>query len=87
MGVQVRTSSWCRVYESSLLCPSACFCEDGSIAVEACHVVLLSGARCDRGSRREGGDAPYVDKDQLKWGLFNEDLSPQEAGVAGVSTR
>jgi hypothetical protein len=38
--------------------------------------VLLSGARCDRGSRREGGDAPYVDKDQLKGSLFNEDLSP-----------
>jgi hypothetical protein len=29
------------------------------------HVVLLSGARCDRGTRRENGDAPYVDKDQL----------------------
>jgi hypothetical protein len=47
-----------------------------------CHVVLLSGARCDRGSRREGGDAPYVDKDQLKGSLFNENLSPHEVGVA-----
>jgi hypothetical protein len=47
-------------------------------------VVLLSGARCDRGSRREDGDAPYVDKDQLKGSLFNEDLSPHEAGVAEV---
>jgi hypothetical protein len=45
--------------------------------------VLLSGARCDRGSRREDGDAPYVDKDQLKGSLFNKDLSPHEAGVAG----
>jgi hypothetical protein len=44
--------------------------------------VLLSGARCDRGSRREGGDAPYVDNDQLKGSLFNEDLSPHVAGVA-----
>jgi hypothetical protein len=44
--------------------------------------VLLSGARCDRGSRREVGDAPYVDNDQLKGSLFNEDLSPHEAGVA-----
>jgi hypothetical protein len=47
-----------------------------------CHVVLLSGARSDRESRREGGDAPYVDKDQLKGSLFTEDLSPHEAGVA-----
>jgi hypothetical protein len=47
-----------------------------------CHVVLLSGARCDRGSRREGGDAPYVYKDQLNEILFNENLSPHEAGVA-----
>jgi hypothetical protein len=47
-----------------------------------CHVVLLSGARCARGSRREGGDAPYVDNDQLKGSLFKEDLSPHEAGVA-----
>jgi hypothetical protein len=44
--------------------------------------VLLSGARCDRGSRREDSDAPYVDKDQLKGSLFNEDLSSHEAGVA-----
>jgi hypothetical protein len=43
--------------------------------------VLLSGARCDRGSRRKGGDAPYVDKDQLKGSIFNENLSPHEAGV------
>jgi hypothetical protein len=58
---------------------SKCLFLRGSVAVEECHVVLLSGARCDRGSRREGGDAPYVDKDQLKWSLFNEDLSLHEA--------
>jgi hypothetical protein len=44
--------------------------------------VLLSGARCDRESRRENCDAPYVDKDQLKESLYNEDLSPHENGVA-----
>jgi hypothetical protein len=47
-----------------------------------CHVVLLSGARCARGSRREDGDASYVDNDQLKGSLLNEDLSPHEARVA-----
>jgi hypothetical protein len=35
----------------------------------------------DRRSRREDGDAPYIDKDQLKGSLFNENLSPHEVGV------
>jgi hypothetical protein len=41
--------------------------------------------RCEVRPRvsREGGDAPYVDKDRLKGSLFNEDLSPHEA--AGVA--
>jgi hypothetical protein len=54
---------------------SKCLYPRGSIAVKTCNVELLSGARCDQGSRREDEAQAYSVMRTSEGESLHEDMS------------